>query len=781
MLKVILYDHTRDLYQPDILENTELSMTYVFPHPQLADDFRDRFNELGLLDKRDVITISNFIKGQLKDDENFAKNYKTKADLIPCLIPEWKKHIDSPTFEKFLHTFNLFTDLRSFTLDFNLVENILTEFDVEVAKGLLIFWTVMENDGLIDEHQAYNLISTNFDQKIYPPEKKNLFFWGFGHLSALQIEMVQALANFHDVYIPFPKNAFIKAHSTDWINWLDSTLIHDFQEIPRKLKGKYSFFPKNKMSQYLREQLKPKNKTDFYLMSKDISMEDINEIPQAGLNFKVKNDLFKNKIKDIFFAIKDAGTESLENYIEKQIEGEKENSFDAKDFRKLKIYLLIKEVLKEYSGTTLFDLRVIEYIVDLKAPRTFSAPILTSEEFGEIRGINRLGFYNPDIVKIICVNSNYSPIKTSGSRYPEKVEEFLKALGPIQNNFMEYLQIKEHILEILEDERSIFFLEEGLQESDLAWEEIFSQIKGNELSQKKEENKLPSKIDYLLPFIKEESFSLKSISAKKLQTYIDCPRKYYFTYPGKINPYIEISCIFTPADLGRMEHEVMDLYFRENDTWDPEKHMQVIKSVFEKHLMKKSVPDLAQRPAWVEVSNYTENGIKEILKLLKIYPEAKLEFEKELREENVKGFMDLLLTTPQGVGLIDFKRSIGGMATKGELLGFKEIQLWFYLNHLEMKKDILFLGYLGMAHPDDSIYLVNGPLLKDRMESEKFCNPKRIYTAETSIEEELKKYAGIENNIIKEIKSDNSWKDKPQTSSSCKYCVIETVCPKGNL
>jgi hypothetical protein len=777
VLKVILYDRAQDLYQLDFLENPELPLTYVFPHPQLADDFRDRFNDLGLLENREVITISNFIKGQLQDVENF----KGKAQLIPCLIPEWKKRIENPTFEKFLHTFNLFTDLRSFTLNFDLITDILTEFDKDLAKGLLIFWNELETEGIVDEHKAYNLIS----QMDFSGEKKNLFFWGFGHLSALQIEMLQALSTYHDVYVPFPRNAFIKSHSTDWINWVDTSLVNDLKEVPRVLRGKFSLFPKNKMSEYLREKL-DKKKTDFYLMSKDISMEDINEIPQAGLNFKVKNDLYKNKIKDIFTLIKEGGATSkddLEKEIEKLIGGEREKDFGLKDFRRLKIYLLIKEILSEWPDTeiSLFDLRVMEYLIDLNAPRTFSTPILASDEFGEIRGINRLGFYNSQNQKVICVNSNYAPIKTSGSRYPELVEEFLRALGPIQNNYMEYLQIKEHILEILEEENSLFFLEEGLQDSDLAWEEIFFEIKDNQLGQGKDKKELTTPVDYLLPFVKKEAAPLKSISAKKLQTYIDCPRKYYFSYPEKINPYISPTCTITPADLGRIEHEVMDYYFREYRTWDPVNHENTVKAVFERHLMKKAVPELKIKTAWVEVKHYTQNGILEILKLLTIYPDATLEFEKELSEDHVKGFIDLVFVSSEGVGLIDFKRSKGGMATKGELLSFKEIQLWFYLNHLKQEGKILFLGYLGMGHPDDSIFLVRDELLKDKLNSESFCSSKRIYVAENTLEEELKNYSHVEDRVIKEIKEENTWSARPLSSDSCKYCVVETVCPKGEL
>lgn len=785
VLKVILYDRAKDLYQLDFLENADLSLTYIFPNPQLADDFRNRFNDLGLLGKRDVITISNFIKGELHDLEAFAKNYKGKAQLIPCLIPRWKNNIEKPSFEKFLHTFNLLTDLRSFTLDFNLVEEVLSEFDAELAKGLEVFWKTLEDDELIDEHKSYNLITEKYIQGVETDQKQNFVFSGFGHLSALQIEMIQSLGNCHDVYIPFPKNAFTKAHSTDWINWTDTELtLKEIAEEKRDIKGTYSFFPKNKMSEYLKNKL-PDKTVDYYLMSKSVNLEDINEIPQAGINFKVQNDIFKIKLKKIVSQIKNSHKwpqtkEVLLEQVESLVAAESEKEFHKKDFRELKIFLLLRGVLDDYSIDllTLFDLRVVEYLVDLLCPRTFSSPLL-KEESGQVRGIDRLGFYNPDNFKVICVNSNYPSLKTSGSRYPEKVEEFLRALGPIQSNFMEYLQIKEHVLEILEDENSLFFLEEGLEESDLAWEEIFSEFKSKEIVSKVEEKSTP-KVDYLLPSIKQEFFELPYVSASRLQSYLDCPRKYYFSYCQKIAPYIEPQKSFDPRTLGLLEHKVIERYFKENNTWDKEIHKKLVEDILDKHLIDKVMSPSLKKTAQVEIRDYSYHGISEIFKILKVYPDAKLEFEKELLGGDIRGSVDLYFEAGDYMGVLDFKRSKASIGSEKDLRSFSKVQLWFYLNHLDSKKECVLLGYLNLARTDDSVILLTEEF-KAKLKDEGFCQGKGLKDFKMPAKELLEKYISFENESFKNLLAESHWQAKPRTANACDFCSVAAICPRRVL
>ena len=50
---------------------------------------------------------------------------------------------------------------------------------------------------------------------------------------------------------------------------------------------------------------------------------------------------------------------------------------------------------------------------------------------------------------------------------------------------------------------------------------------------------------------------LRSYSATRIQSYIDCPRKYYYQYIKKINLNIKSSCLLTPDIKGIIEHSVI--------------------------------------------------------------------------------------------------------------------------------------------------------------------------------------------------------------------------------
>ena len=58
-------------------------------------------------------------------------------------------------------------------------------------------------------------------------------------------------------------------------------------------------------------------------------------------------------------------------------------------------------------------------------------------------------------------------------------------------------------------------------------------------------------------------YHLKSISASKLQTYIDCPRKFYYQNVERVFPKLIFEQKLTPIDLGRIEHEVIEKYFEQ--------------------------------------------------------------------------------------------------------------------------------------------------------------------------------------------------------------------------
>lgn len=773
MLKVILLENAKDLYPLEFLLNPDIPTNLVVPSPSLADDLRERF-----LDKEvDLITISKFVENELDEKK------EDKAHLIFDLIRCYKKNFADPSFEKFLHCFNHFTDLRSFTLEYSLIEEVLPEFDEEVALGLSLFWKEVTDNSLLDEHSSYYKLSEKFKDLETTP-LKNIIFYGFGHLSAIQVEMIQSLSKHYNIYIPFLKRVFLKSHSSDWIKWIDTSF--DYKEevpLPPKSKGKVAFYPQNKMSEFLSVcPIFPKNeKVDFYILSKNLDFNLVNEIPISGVNFKVKNDLFSQKLKTFFETFKGVDAQSeIENHLNEELK----KDFDKKDFRLLKILYLIKENLK-YFGKKLdrFDLSALEYVVSLELPRTYSTPILSKEAIGEIRGRGSLISYEPKNLNIILSPSEDSSIKVGGAKYPKKVEEFLNALGPIQNQYLDFLNTLEILREIFQDPRTLLVTEFGSEKTDESIEQIISKLKIEKLEVDFGSDYKEIK-DHLDKYIVKASEIQKTLSASKLQTYVDCPRKFYFSYLKKIGSEPP-KADFSPLQLGSIEHAVIGSYLEKNGDFKHEIFEKTAMEELDKYIIENNMnpPSLEKERALIEIKDYSRNGILELLKLKSIFPNCGFGFEKPLIKSAglpINGRLDVIVSTTEGYAVLDFKRSKGSIGNAKQLMEFEKIQPWFYLNHYPVEnQNCLFLGYINLSDPKESLIHCSDDLIVEKLKSVGFLEGENIRTSKhETISSKLEQFSDFEKETFKEMNNEKEFLAGPINPKVCDYCSVNQVCPK---
>ncbi|MFI5389955.1 MAG: PD-(D/E)XK nuclease family protein [Bacteriovoracales bacterium] len=772
MLKLILLEKAIDLYPLEFLINPDLPTTLVLPNPLLADNLRERF-----LDKDvDLITISRFVQNELEERK------EDKAHLIFDLLKCYKKNFPQPSFEKFLHSFNHFTDLRSFTLEFSLIEEVLPHFDVEVAKALSLFWKEVDDNSLMDEHSSYHKLAEKFKDPVKTFPEKNIIFYGFNHLSNLQVEMVQALSKHYHIYVPFLKRVYLKCHSSDWIKWIDTTF--DFREDLEEnapAKGKVAFYPENKMAQFLSAcPIYPQDKkVDFYILSKNLDINQVSEIPIKDLNFKVKNDLFTQKLKLFFSELEGVDAHSK---IETRFNEETKRAFDKLDFRLIKIITLIRENLK-YFGKKLdrFELSALEYVVSLELPRTYTTALFSQVPKGEIRGKGSLLSYESQNLNIILVPSGDHAISVGTSKYPKEVEECLLAIGPVQNPYLEFLNTQEILREIFQDESTILISEYGSDKANEAVKQIISKIK---ITQKLEVDFGPN---YLGPFdqlekhITKEAKVQSSISATKLQTFLDCPRKFYFKYIGKFNSP-EPKEIFSPLQLGNIEHAIMGKYLEKNSTFSPEIFQKTVEDEFEKYIQENKMQptSLERESAAIEVRDYSFHGISELLKLKNIFSNCQFGFEKELipdSEMPVNGRLDLILTCDEGYAILDFKRN-SSPGLKNQLINFKKIQPWFYLNHYPIPgNNCLFLGYLVLSNPKDSLIICKEPKVKEKLELGDFQGS-ISFKEDERIPDLIKSFSEFEKQKFMEMNIEKDFFPIPSDPKICNYCTVNQVCPR---
>ncbi len=769
MLKVILLNKAVDLYSLDFIDNPELPTTLVLPNPLLADNLRERFLEKEV----DLITISRFVNNELKEER------EDKAHLIFDLLKCFKKQFKNPSFEKFLHSFNHFTDLRSFSLEFSPFEDVLPFLDEEIAKAITLFWKEVSDRSLVDEHHAYFKLSEKFkDQDYIIP--KNIIFYGFNHLSNLQVEMVQALSRHYNVFIPFLKRVYVKCQSSDWIKWIDTTFDfrEELEESPNA-KGKVAFYPENKMAEFLSICTISDKKVDFYLLSKDLDFNLANEIPFHGLNFKVKNDLFSPKLKAFFKTLPE---KNAVEEIEKRFKTESEKDFHGKDFRLLKIISLIKENLKYFPRELdRFDLNALEYVVSLKLPRTYTTPLIKNGFKGEIRGRGSLLSYEPKNLNIVIVPSGNHSISIGTTKYPKQVEECLFALGPIQNPYLEFLNTQELLREIFEDESTLLIAPFGSEKENEAVEQIISKVKILEILEVNSGKEYIFPKDPLEQYIVKAPQVQKTLSATKLQNYLDCPRKFYFSYLNKIHAP-ETKEEFSHLHLGNLQHLIIGKFLEKNEVFDQEILEKILDEEFEKFILEnKMIPTgLEKEKARIEIKNYSYHGIIELLKLKKGFPDGMFLFEKDLipsADIPINGRLDVLFSCSEGYGILDFKRGSGSIPSGKELFDFKKIQPWVYLNHYPVEgKNCLFLGYLNLSSPKESLIFCNNSSIQERLRDFNF-------EAKTSIVEKTmsqikEEFFNFEIKKFEEINLESQFLPIPQDSKSCNYCPVNQVCSK---
>ena len=100
-----------------------------------------------------------------------------------------------------------------------------------------------------------------------------------------------------------------------------------------------------------------------------------------------------------------------------------------------------------------------------------------------------------------------------------------------------------------------------------------------------------------------ENVKKRKLSASRLQTFYDCPRKYYFQYIDEMEINILPEKTVQPRFLGDLEHAIIGDYLKGNKTWNETTFSSVVSKVFEMFKTKHSL-DLA----------YTQTGTKNIFR-----------------------------------------------------------------------------------------------------------------------------------------------------------------------
>ncbi|WP_127717728.1 PD-(D/E)XK nuclease family protein [Halobacteriovorax sp. HLS] len=786
MLSVYLYSNSKEIYDLELLENSEQRAKIICPHPMAADALRAKMTNP---QRVEVLTVSKFASDllQIVDPDLVAKR---KAQLLGQLATIWKKKLSSFSADSFFDSFNLFTELRGYSLDFELIKEVLPFYDEAIQASLPIYWAYLEQLEIVDEHKANEILSHHLKEGDLCSEDETFIFWGFNHINSGQIDFFNSLAIRNTVIIPFSKEVFKQTRQRDWIRWFEAKELNE-ELVNYENEVETFFYPKKRLATKIAEISESETVTEILLAEKKLSVDSCLEASFQGTNFRAAADLFSSYGKKVLDQLEkvvgeQVSAETLTNYIQELLTSELNTKSDAKNFRLIKVLSLVLDALEDYINLSednevlkFYDLQVLREILNLNFPRDYFIPINDEQQKCSLYGLNELENCGKTTSPLFIISEDYQGVKKGGSRYQEDVIQFLSALGPIQRPELEFLIVREKFRELIKENTYKFCIQEGLLDGDQNWNDF---LKGITLKEKVLEREKSNKKSDVL--VKEyESFNAK-ISASKIQTYIDCPRKFYYSFIERKEINSNNTKELRPNEIGSLEHEVIEKYFKGKKTWDEEFFRETVEKTYREYIVenRKNLAQMKEKLSIYEILNYSENGIKFVLNILNELPGSEVLFEAPLvAGHDVSGRIDCLVKFEDKLAVLDFKRSGFSIPSKTDIEKFSKVQLPFYLNNLgQDPKKVIFWGYVNLSEPEESL-IINGEheLGKEFMAkvNYKVSSRKSVFDDMSSWFSEYKEF---EQEIIDSLKNDTQWKASPLKDDVCGFCSVANLCTRGS-
>ncbi len=616
---------------------------FVTPTPEISDRVFRFYESRYDASNFEVITVSFFLKKLFQLFE-INRPPVQKVDLMTHLCVVWKRYFPHEDFTKFFNTFELFTEWRSYSLDLALFDPLMTSLDDVTKKAIQIFWIYCRDADFLDEHGTYkelesflsenskskNTITKSFCENTGYENftiKRDLkfIFYGFTHLTALQIDFLKTLGGMFEVVLPVPIILFKKQilkHS-DWPNWFSDVFdVHSLSEDidTDKTTLKYSVMNLSEqqiMYQKLREELsigkdlgKDSTKYIKIIFGSEWSYSDlaIYHLPhdQATLDeniFVMEYVEFENNLDTFWSEIK-KNQDSSGTLNVSLIDLEKESlvwytqSLLHQKWRLAKVYELFLEALSDLRDVVgevdNFYLKLLKIRVQLNLPRNKS---IIGKNYGLEKIDNESIFWCPNFSNVnkvlIHIGEGFLEMRRGSARYTSETFKVLSGIGPIQRGalrfewlFVSMLQITHShsqfhlVFESLEVKNSFEkFMNEIIPSVSLVEEKFyFHNINMNVVNFQTQfsQGLLTKKINFhhsALHVKKPLSNSL--LTPTKIQKYIDCPRSYYATYMMPVKAEVKNPFRMEKFEVGNIEHQVIQEYFTNYHEVDDQKLLQI--------------------------------------------------------------------------------------------------------------------------------------------------------------------------------------------------------------
>lgn len=757
---------------------------YVAPSPAKADGLRTR---LSAKNSPDVITIAKFTSTLVEHlwTNGERPEVKRKSELLLIFGILKNKYLPTLGYEQFTQAYNLFSDLRSFTLNEDALTTVLDEQPEEIKHAVQLFWKLLEVTGYLDEHGAYQQIgerlrSSDENEAL----QKTYVFWGFQHLNGQQVDLLKALAIRYNVVIPFPLALKEKLKKSDWLSWLkdSKTSELDLPVIPHNPIASWIPINSREIALHLKDFLKPLDQ--IILGVSKLSPLHIDIIPSKELSFKIPHQLVGAELKEVARDIKKISGTTIE--LKLWFIDQLKKAPSLKHFRAYQLYLealsSISDLTDEAIVVDNFFLKLLSEVVNLNQPRTSYVPVSSESMSMDLKDMSSLEDIDRKRRVILCVDERFDDIQGLGQNYTESIQKALAALGPLKRNELE-LQFKHWEFKDLFSQADVsVFMGEGTLKHSLIWKRLFADI---ELKKTEKIRPLSDRIlkDHLRTQDKKGFGG--SFSASKLQTFIDCPRKFYFSYVDKVFPNIILEKDFDPMTSGTIIHEIIEKFFKENLEVHDLKSLttRVMQIYIKEKKLDLSYEVYLQRE--LIFNHRALNGIQFIRELAGKAGEKiqwKIEEEFSLSGDfKMNGRIDCLGLGEKYLFLLDFKSTEFSASSNADVVDYEAVQLWAYAHASQgMIKDFenktIVLGYVVLDDPSKSNLLTEDEdfvkLVKPICKTHKFKD---------SFAQKIKEAQAKLTSLTLAIASETVYQARPRKANTCDFCELNKVCVKSEM
>ena len=765
------------------------------PSPAKADGIRTGFKAGEDLD---VVTISKFTSDILKSLGHEATEIplKRKAELLLIFGFLKDRHLPELGFEQFMQAYNLFSDLRSFSLSIDALSTVLEEQSPEIQKAVQLFFSLMQITGNLDEHGAYHFIAEQLRSGEEKEElKKNYIFWGFQHLNGQQVDLLKALSIRYDVYIPFPLELKDKVKRTDWIYWLKDSKTTEtlLPKAERSPKAQWIKVNSREISKTLRKI--PSLPSQIVLGVSKTTESFIDYVPSRSVSFKIPLLAVESEILMLYDELK-AQTESF-----KQIEHLKEFFFQKRallvknnhsnHYRKLKaieLYLsalhFIREQTDEEIKVNYFFIKLLKEVVLLNQPRTSFVPVSSTQKTIELKDMSSLEEVKRGEAVLFCLDERFDEIQGLGQNYTESIQKALSTLGPMKRPELELLFKQWEFHNILSDCEATILMSETILKHSLVWKKMFNGVDLLAKELESQENDSHFK-DHLLSAVVKKYEG--SFSASKLQTYLDCPRKFYFNYVEKIFPQVSLEKDFDSLTAGSISHKIIEEFYLQNmQLEDLEKLTQKVMNDFIKVQKVHLAQDKYLKHQLV-FNHRAGNGIQFLKKIEEVLGQGiEWKNEKEFKLAfpfALNGKIDCMAESRDIVFLLDFKSTKFSASTSKQVETFEGLQLWVYAlaSACEIKnfaQKSIVMGFISLDNPSESNLLFSDPALFEKFKVAKLA---KAHLFKTPFPEIFKEAQTKIESVKKSIEEDTRFLANPKKLDVCKFCDLNKICIKSEM